>query len=70
MIINSEFAILDVKKGRKKIEKHFAERPTTGECPKHMRIPIVLRGYIDGQHSYDDGVSIEFSVVVDRVETV
>ena len=66
--IDSTFAILDVKKGRKKLAKHFASRPPFGECPKEMRIPGVITGYIDGQHSRDDGESIEFSIHVEDVK--
>ena len=61
MKIKSNFAILDVKKGRKKLVRHF------DECPKRPRIPILIEGYIDGQHSEDDGTSIEFSVEVTSV---
>lgn len=65
--MKSDFAILDVKAGRKALEKHFRNRPPLGECPPAMRVPITIKGYIDGVHGGDDGTSIEFSVVVKSV---
>jgi hypothetical protein len=65
--MKSDFAILDVKSGRKALEKHFRNRPRLGECPSAMRVPITIKGYIDGVHSDDDGVSREFSIVVQSV---
>lgn len=53
--INSDFAILDIKRGR----VGFAKRVMAGE-----RIPVTIRGYIDAVHSQDDGTSIEFSIEV------
>ncbi len=59
MKLQSEFAILDVQRGRiglkKKIEK--------GET-----FPVIIRGVIDGIHSHDDGVSREFSVLVTHID--
>lgn len=66
--ITSDFAILDVKKGRQRLAKHFASRPRMGECPKDFRIPVVIRGYLDCQHGNDDGTSIEFAVTVEKLE--
>ena len=51
--ISSDFAILDVKRGRVEL----ARRVNRGE-----RIPVTIRGYIDTVHSQDDGTSIEFSL--------
>lgn len=65
----SDFAILDVKAGRAKLAKHFAKRPRLGPCPKEMRVPVVIRGYIDDIHGSDDGVSREFTVTVTSVST-
>lgn len=65
-IIKSNFAILDVKNGRKSLAKHFKNRPTAGECPKEMRIPVIITGYIEGVWGRDDGESQEFSVHVDK----
>lgn len=68
MDINSDFASLDVKYGREVLAKHFKDRPRLGKCPEAMRVPVTITGYIDGQHSKDDGTSIEFSVVVQSVD--
>lgn len=68
MQIKADFAILDVKAGRGALNKHFAKRPRLGECPPNMRVPVTITGYIDGVHSGDDGVSREFSVVVQSVK--
>jgi hypothetical protein len=62
--MKSTFAILDVTTGRKALAKHFADRPRLGKCPEHLRIPVVISGYIDGQWGDDDGTSIEFGVEV------
>lgn len=67
--MKSDFAILDVKAGRKSLAKHFADRPGLGPCPAKMRIPVTIKGYIDGIHSGDDGVSREFSIIVKSVST-
>lgn len=69
MKIESSFAIIDVKKGRKKLSKHFEHRPRFGECPPSLRIPVTITGYLEGQHSRDDGESIGFSMSVDSIKT-
>lgn len=68
MQIKSNFAILDVKAGRGALNKRFEKRPRLGECPPELRVPVTITGYIDGVHSGDDGVSREFSVVVQSVK--
>lgn len=68
MNIKSDFAILDVKTGRKALAKHFKDRPRLGPCPKAMRIPVTIRGYIDCQWGSDDGTSIEFGLTVDAIK--
>lgn len=65
----SGFAILDVTVGRAKLAKHFADRPRLGKCPKALRVPIVIHGYIDDIHGNDDGTSQEFSVHVESIKT-
>jgi hypothetical protein len=65
--IQSNFAILDVKTGRAALHKRFKKRDFFGECPERMRIPVLIRGYIDGIWGGDDGASREFSVVVTSV---
>ena len=66
--IKSRVAILDVEKGRKALLKHFKRRPSLGECPPEMRVPVIIHGYVDGPYGGDDGVSIEFTVIVEKVE--
>ena len=66
--ITSDFAILDVKRGRQKLSEHFAARPRMGACPKELRIPVVIHGYLDCQHGNDDGTSTEFAVTVTNLE--
>ena len=68
MKLSSEFALLDVKNGRKKLAKHFKQRPRLGECPETMRVPVIIHGYIDGIWGNDDGVSQEFEIVVQKLE--
>ena len=65
--ISSDFAILDVKKGRKALVRHFEDRPRMGLCPEALRIPVVSRGYIDGVNGNDDGTSQEFTVTVEKL---
>lgn len=60
--IRSDFALLDVKTGRADLAKHFDKHPGA-------RIPVVIHGYIDGPWSEDDGVSREFTVAVEAVQT-
>ena len=66
--IHTHFAIVDVTKGRKALARHFEARPAMGLCPADLRIPIVLRGYLSGQNSGDDGTSIEFTMDVESFE--
>lgn len=67
--IKSDFLIIDVKQGRHALEKHFRARPDRGACPKELRVPVTITGYIDGVFGNDDGVSREFTVTVESVET-
>lgn len=69
MQIQSTFALLDVKRGRKALEKHFRNRPRMGQCPEDMRVPVTITGYLDGIWGDEDGVSREFTVTVQKVET-
>lgn len=65
--ITSNFALLDVEKGRKALAKHFEGRPKFGECPEEMRIPVTIHGYLDCQWGNDDGTSTEFAVIVEKL---
>ena len=64
--IRSDFALLDVKSGRKNLSK----RMPAGfkRLPDAERIPVVIRGFISNQFGRDDGISIEFTVDVVEVE--
>ena len=66
--VTCDFAIIDVKRGRTVLANHFRDRPRVGPCPPELRIPVKLTGYIEAQHSGNDGVSIEFSVDVTSIE--
>lgn len=68
MKLTSDFALLDVKKGRRPLARHFRDRPRMGECPEALRVPVVIHGYIEGVWGGDDGESREFSVVVEKLE--
>lgn len=59
--ITSLFAILDVKRGRKSLERAYEKEP-------QMRIPVIIFGELAGPHSRDDGESIEFQVIVSQVD--
>jgi hypothetical protein len=65
--IKSDFAILDVKAGRRVLAKHFAARPLTGDCPQELRIPVLIYGHIVGVWGRDDGISQEFHVDVSKI---
>lgn len=54
--ISSDFAILDVKVGRAKLDKIVGDH--------RRRVPVTITGFITNTHSHDDGTSIEFSVDV------
>ncbi|WP_456868270.1 hypothetical protein [Galbibacter sp. BG1] len=66
----SDFALLDVKDGRHDLAKHFKDRPVMGECPPEFRVPVTIEGYIQDVWGSDDGESQEFSVKVEKIETV
>lgn len=58
MKITSDFAILDVKEGRHELFKALKKKKS---------FIVVITGDIDYVHSRDDGTSIEFAVLVDKV---
>lgn len=62
---SSDFALLDVKKGRKRLFKCVGGQGfgKTGK-PTGERIPVTITGFIVGAHSDDDGTSREFEVEV------
>ena len=63
--ITSEFAILDVKKGRQALDKNFADHKRTGVAEA---VPVTITGFIVGVWSGDDGTSREFEVRVTDVK--
>lgn len=56
--IKSGFAFLDVKSGRKTLEK----------ITNSHRVPVTIKGFINCPSNGDDGTSIEFEVEVDSVK--
>lgn len=58
--ITSNFAILDVKVGRKALAKLVEQ--------KKMKVPVIITGDLNCVHSGDDGVSIEFALDVRSVK--
>jgi hypothetical protein len=58
--ITSEFAMLDVKVGRRGLAQYL--RPQT------MRVPVIIRGFIEYPWSDDDGESIDFGIDVTSVK--
>ena len=55
----SEFALLDIKHGRKGVAK-------TVKAGK--KIPVLIEGEIEGIWGSDDGISQEFEIAVKRVK--
>ena len=70
MNISSNFLLLHVKEGRHELFDHFSlgENPLH-PCSEELRVPVEIRGYIDGVCGNDDGISIEYGVIVTNVET-
>lgn len=66
MKLQSRFALLDVQRGRKALDRLMP--PGSQSLPKDRRIPVVIRGFISHRHGSDDGVSMEFGVDVTTVE--
>jgi hypothetical protein len=66
MKLQSTFALLDVMRGRRALDKLMP--PGSQSLPKDKRIPVTIKGFISHRHGDDDGVSIEFGVDVTSVE--
>ena len=65
MKLHSDFAILDVKHGRKQLDKKM---PAGSErLPDAEHIPVTILGFITHRHGGDDGVSMEFGIEVKKV---
>ena len=65
MKIESDFAILDVKRGRSKLDKLC----NTGHG-MNPPLEVLIRGKITGRWGQSDGISQEFQVEVESVEVV
>mgnify|MGYP001453105985 CR=1 FL=1 len=66
MKITSTFALLDVTRGRKALNKLMP--PGSQSLPNDKRIPVTIHGFISHRHGSDDGISQEFGVDVTKVE--
>jgi hypothetical protein len=64
LTIKSDFALLDVKKGRQALFKTLGKAGN----PLHTPIPVTITGYLTGAWSDDDGISREFEVRVTGVQ--
>lgn len=67
MKLHSDFAILDLKHGRRQLDKMIDRHGRNHDLADP--IPVKIHGYITGRHGSDDGVSQEFTVQVERVVT-
>ena len=70
--LSSNFAILDVKTGRKKLANFIKKNATNfneDTLPPDKRIPVTITGYIGTRWGGDDGTSIEFALDVESVTT-
>lgn len=65
--IKSDFAILDVKSGRKILEKYFEKRKPNG-TPINKPIKVIIDAEICGQWGGDDGVSVEFEMNINNIK--
>jgi len=67
MKIESDHAILDVKKGRGALIKAVGGRGTSYKITGNV-VPVTIRGYVDEAWGRDDGISREFELVVTDVK--
>lgn len=67
MRLQSDFALLDVRHGRRQLDRRI-DREAKGGHDLSEPIPVVIHGFIVGRHGYDDGESQEFTVRVSRVD--
>lgn len=68
--IHSDYAWLDVKKGRAQLRRIVGTEPFDPADVKRRRIPVTIRGYLEGPPvSKDDGISQEFEIHITSVQT-
>lgn len=70
MKLQSDFALLDVRRGRKTLDRMVSRNGKSGAETHDLpeRIPVTIHGWITHRHGRDDGESQEFAVAVDRVD--
>lgn len=68
MRLKSDFALLDVKHGRRQLDKMIDKVGKGHDLP--APVPVVIHGFITGRHGQDDGISQEFNVEVSKVEVL
>ena len=61
MNINSDFALLDVKRGRVQLQRVLRQG---------KKVKVVIHAEVDRPWSVDDGESVEFQLNVEKVEVV
>ena len=64
--ITSDFAILDVKKGRAALAKYINSNVRSGV--RQLRVPVTITGFITDIWGNDDGESREFTLDVTNVK--
>lgn len=61
LVIKSEYAIIDVMKGRHKLEKHLLKRGP---------VRVMIEATLTCPYGSDDGTSIEFNANVHKIEVI
>jgi hypothetical protein len=63
--LKSDFAIVDIMAGRKRLEAYLKGFPD-----KHQGLPVIIYGRLTYPWGVDDGTSIEFCLDVDNIKVV
>lgn len=71
MRLHSDFAALDVKHGRKQLNRMIDRNGKTGAETHDLpeKIPVIIHGFITHRLGDDDGEGQEFGIEVTKVET-